>query len=113
MAISTTATVGADGVTTLAFDQDAIQEDLLYTAPADLRITVLAFFLTLDAAGTVWFEDESDVNLSGKFDIGSSSPFGYKGDKLNPVFTLALGKDLQIETTGGKASGFVKLLVTQ
>lgn len=111
MAISVTPTQGIDGIITVAFDQDAIQEDLIYACPADLRISVLSFFLTLDAAGTIKFEDEDDVNLSGTLDVAASTLIGWKGTKESPVFSLAFGKDLQIQTTGGKASGFAKLLL--
>ncbi len=108
MAITTQILSSPDGLTTVAFDQDAAGADTLVTVATGSRLVVTGFLITLDAAGTAKFHDENDVLLSGTFDIGASGAIGWKGDDENPCFFLASGKDLKITSATGKASGFVK-----
>lgn len=109
MSVALVATEGADGILHIAFDQSATEESLVYDVPADKQLIVVAYYATMDAAGTFSIEDESDETHSGLLDVGALGVTAYRGTVQNPVFTLDRGKNLQIQTTGGAASGWIKV----
>jgi hypothetical protein len=112
MAISITANAGIDGCSTIAFDQDAITTDTLLAAQGvNTRIAVIGFLTTLDAGGTVQFIDGASANHSGILDVAAQCAVGWKGNLREPLWVMPDNSALKIVTTGGKASGFVKLRV--
>lgn len=77
----------------------------LVAAIAGRLFAVTRVVLTLSAAGTVQFSDGTDA-LTGPFDVAANGGFVLPADNVNPWFaTAALGRALQIVTTGGAARG--------
>src|SRR5262245_15812829 len=102
-------------ITQIVISQGAAGATDLVTAPgAGLRIYVVSFAITLDAAGTLKFtEGTGPTDLTGAMPVAQNGCFVVgDGDNNSPVLnTVTANSKLSIVTATGKAFGWLRYFI--
>lgn len=100
-------------ITQAAVAQGAAGSTDLVAAPgADRRIYVVTIVLSLDAAGTLKFQENAVTDLSGAFPIAANGGFVILGNGYDPVLqTNTVNLKLNIVTVTGKAFGYIRYFI--
>lgn len=88
----------------VALQGAAGQTAVVAAAGAGVRIYVVGWMLSLDAAGTLKFQS-ANTDLTGAMSVGTA-PVGQTGSNI-PLFRTAANEALNITTATGKAAGYV------
>lgn len=98
-----------DSVTQFAINLAAGANQVLVASAADKQIWVYAVAYTLSVAGTVSFQDEDDVAITGIMDHAANSGMGVgpSGNFAMPLWKLATNKDLEVDVVTAAMDGWI------
>lgn len=82
---------------------------VLVSSAASKQIWVYGIGFTVNAAGTVSFQDEDDTAITGVMNIAASSGFGIppSGNFAMPIWKLGTDKDLEVDVVTSELDGWI------
>ncbi len=98
-----------DSVTQFAINLGAAADQVLVSSAVNKQIWVYAVAYTLSVAGTVSFQDEDNVAITGIMDHAANSglSMGPSGNFAMPIWKLATNKDLEVDVVTAAIDGFI------
>jgi hypothetical protein len=93
----------------LAINLAAGADQLLVAAGADEQIWVYGYQFTVNAAGTVSFQDEDNTALSGimPFATNGGASVAPSGNFAMPIWKLTTAKDLEVDVVTSELDGWL------
>ena len=98
-----------DSVTNFAINLVAGADQVLVASAASKQIWVYAVAYTLSVAGTVSFQDEDNLAVTGIMDHAANSglAIGASGNFAMPLWKLATDKDLEVDIVTAAMDGWI------
>jgi len=102
-----------DSYTQVAINLGAAANQVLVSSAASKQIWVYAVAYTCSVAGTVSFQDEDDVAVSGIMDHAANSglAMGPSGNFAMPIWKLGTDKDLEVDVVTAAIDGFISYAI--
>ena len=98
-----------DSITQFAINLNAGANQVLVSSAANKQIWVYAVAFTCSVAGTVSFQDELDVAVTGIMDFAANSGLALSasGNFAMPLWKLGTDKDLEVDVVTAAIDGFL------
>jgi hypothetical protein len=98
-----------DSYTHLAINLAAAADQVLVSSAANKQIWVYAVGFVVNAAGTVSFQDEDNVAITGVMPFAANSGLGIppSGNFAMPIWKLGTDKDLEVDIVTSELDGFL------
>ncbi len=98
-----------DSYTQLAINLTTGANQVLVSSAADKQIWVYSVFLTLSVDGTISFQDEDDLAITGILDHAANSgpAMPPSGNFAMPIWKLATNKDLEVDVVTANIDGWL------
>ncbi len=98
-----------DSYTQFAINLGTGANQVLVSSAANKQIWVYSVFLTLSVDGTISFQDEDDLAITGILDHAANSgpAMPPSGNFSMPIWKLATNKDLEVDVTLANIDGWL------